>query len=223
MPGVRREDRRFWIVCFVGGVLLLIGCVLPTIEVGQDAIIGAGETQRGFDYDRTIRFLTYIEPGAMLFLLGGVSLIVIAVAAFVRGSNAVLVIAAAVLSFALVVETARIADQLRWTSSGVYACEEPLEDCAPFVAPAARDLQDDIAERPEAADPEFELLAGEGYRARGKVGWRLLAWTSVLLSLVTAHRTARLVLRPVWAGLVVAIAALIFLLVVLLKSLEDLA
>ena len=107
--------------------------------------------------------------------------------------------------------------------SGVYACEEALEDCAPFIAPAVRDLQDDIAKRPEAADPEFELLAREGYRARGKVGWRLIEWTSVVVALVTAYRAVRVVLRPLWAGIVVAIAALIFLLVILLKALEGLA
>jgi hypothetical protein len=223
MPGAQREDRRFWLACFVGGALVLAGCALPTIEIGTDAIIGAGDTQRGFDYDRTIRFLTYFEPGALLFVLGAASLIGIALAALVRGSSAVLVIAAAVVSFALVVEVARVSDQLRWTRPGVYSCDEGLEDCAPLVAPAVRDLEDDIARRPEAADPKFELLAGEGYRARGKVGWRLIAWASIALTLVTAFRAFRLVLRPVWAGLAVALGAAIFFFILLLKALEGLA
>jgi hypothetical protein len=223
MPGARREDRRFWLACFVGGALVLVGCALPTIEVGTDAIIGAGDTQRGFDYDRTIHFLTYVEPGSLLFVVGAASLIGLALAALARGSSAVLVIAVALVSFALVVEVARVADQLRWTSPGVYSCDEGLEDCAPFVAPAVRDLEDDIAERPEAADPGFELLDGEGYRARGKVGWRLITWASIVLALVTAFRAFRLVLRPVWAGLAVGLAAAIFLFILLLKALEDLA
>src|SRR5262245_1771390 len=222
MPGARREHRWFWLVCLVGGAVVLIGCVLPTIEVGQDVVIGAGDTQRGFDYDRTIRLLTYAEPGAVLFVLGGISLIGIAAAALARGSSAVLVIAAAVVSFALVVEVARVSDQLRWTSSGVYVCEEALEDCAPFVAPAVRDLQDDIAERPEAADPEFDL-SRDGYRARGRAGWRLIAWASVVLALLTAFGAFRLVLRPVWAGVAVALGAAIFLFVLFVKALEDLA
>jgi hypothetical protein len=223
MPGVRREDRRFWIACLAAGVLVLVGCVLPTIEVGQGAFIGAGDTQRSFDYDRSVRFATYSEPGAILFVLGGIALIALAAAALVRGSTPVLVLTAAVLSFAFVVEAARIGDELRWVRSGVYSCEEGrLEDCAPFVAPAVRELQADIQEQPEAADPEFELLAREGYRARGKAGWSLIVWASVVLALLTAFRAFRLVLRPVWAGAAVTIGALVFLAVLLLKSLEGL-
>jgi hypothetical protein len=223
MPGVRREDRRFWLACLAAGVLVLVGCVLPTIEVGQGAFIGAGDTQRSFDYDRSVRFATYSEPGAILFVLGGIALIALAAAALVRGSTPVLVLTAAVLSFAFVLEAARIGDELRWVSSGVYSCEEGrLEDCAPFVAVAVRELQADIQEQPEAADPEFELLAGEGYRARGKVGWWLIVWASVVLALLTAFRAFRLVLRPVWAGVAVTIGALVFLAVLLLRSLEGL-
>jgi type VI protein secretion system component VasF len=90
------------------------------------------------------------------------------------------------------------------------------------VAAAVRDLQADIQEQPEAGDPEFELLAREGYRACGRVGWWLIVWTSVVLVLVTAYRAFRLVLRPVWAGVAVTIGALVFLVVLLLKSLEGL-
>jgi hypothetical protein len=224
MPGARRKDRRFWLVCLAAGVLILVGSLLPTIEVGQGAFIGAGDTQRSFDYDRSIRFATYSEPGAIMFVLGAIGLMLIAAAALIRGSTAVLVLAAALVSFALVVEAARIGDQLRWaTGGGVYSCnEQRLEECAPFVAPAVRDLQADIAGRSEASDPEFELLARVGYRARGKLGWTLIAWTSAVIALVTAYRAFLLVLRPVWAGVAVTIGALVFLAVLLLKSLEGL-
>ena len=201
---------------------MLLGCAMPTIEIGQGAIIGAGDTQRGFDYDRSIRFAAYSEPPALLFVLGGIALVVLAVFGLVRGSGAVLILAAAVLSFAFVVEVVRIGDQLRWTS-GVYSCQElRLEECAPFVAPAVRDLQADILERPEAGDPEFELLAREGYRARGKLGWSLIAWASAIIALVTAFRAFRLVLRPLWAGVAVTLSAFVFLVVALLWSLQGL-
>jgi hypothetical protein len=224
MPGVRRDDRRFWLACLAAGLVVLLGCVLPTIEVGQGAFIGAGETQRSFEYDRSVRFATYSEPGARLFVVGGAGLALLAILALARGSSAVLVVAAAVVSFALVVEVLRIADQLHWVRGGVYSCnEEPrLEDCAPFVARAERELQADILRRPEASEPGFQLLARNGYRARGKIGWQLMAWACAAAALLTAFWAFRLFLSPVWARVVVALGAFVFLVVVLLRSLAGL-
>jgi hypothetical protein len=218
-------DRRFWIVCALGGTLLLVGSVLPTIEVGQGAYVGAGDSQQSFDYNRTLRFVTYIQPGSLLFGLGGLALVALSIAGFVRGTRAALVLAAAALSIAFVVEAVRISDELRWSdSTGVFTCEEPLERCRPFIAPAIRDLQADIRRRAEAREAEFALLGGRnGYRARGKVGWQLILWTSVLLAAVTLYRAFLLVLRPVWAGLalvVCAILALAFLALQVLQNLE---
>ena len=56
-------DRSFWLACTVGGALVLAGCLIPTIEVGQGAYIGAGDAQQGFDYERTVRFAPYRRPG----------------------------------------------------------------------------------------------------------------------------------------------------------------
>jgi hypothetical protein len=223
MPGARAEDRRFWLVCAIAGVLLVLGCVLPTIEVGQGAFIGAGEEQRGFDYNRTFRFVTYFEPGALLFLLGGAGLIVLGLVGSVRGTRALLVVVAAVLSAVLVGEVVRIGDELQWDDTGVYGCDEPLEACVPFIAPAIRELQEDIQQRPEAADPEFELLARDGYRARGKLGWQVIVWTSIVIAAVTAFRAFQLALRPRWAGVAVALCGLVVLLVLFLRALEGLA
>jgi len=223
MPGARRGDRWVWLACLAAGVLVLIGCALPTVEVGQDAIIGAGDTQRGFEYDRSVRFATYLEPGAMLFVVGAAALVLLAVIALARGSTPVLVVAAAVLSLALVIEVVRVADELDWPDGGVYSCEKRrLEDCVPILAPAVRDLQAEIGRRPEAAEPGFELLAQDGYRARGKGGWSLIVWACVGAVLVTAFAAFRLVLRPVWAGVAVAAGALVFLAVLFLRALQNL-
>ena len=132
MPGARRGDRWVWLACLTAGVLVLIGCALPTVAVGQDAIIGAGDTQRGFEYDRSVRFATYLEPGAMLFVVGAAALVLLAVIALARGSTPVLVVAAAVLSLALVIEVVRVADELDWPDGRVSSCEKRrLEDCIP--------------------------------------------------------------------------------------------
>jgi hypothetical protein len=222
MPGARTEDRRFWLVCLAAGVLVLLACALPTIEIGQGAYIGAGDTQRSFDYNRAVRFATYFEPGSMLYGLGALVLVLIAVVALVRGSNGLLVVMAALVSLAFVVEAARIGEELRWEDTGVFSCEEALEKCASLVAPAVRDLQEDIRRRPEAADPEFDLLDRNGYRARGQVGWWLLVWTSLVIAGVAAFRAFLLVLRPVWAGVAVGVCVLVGLVVLVLRSLENL-
>ena len=127
------------------------------------------------------------------------------------------------LSLALVIEVVRVADELDWPDGGVYSCEKRrLEDCIPILARAVRDLQADIGRRPEAAEPGFELLEQDGYRARGKSGWSLIVWACVAAVLVTAFAAFRLVLRPVWAGVAVAAGALVFLAVLFLRALENL-
>jgi hypothetical protein len=216
-------NRGFWIACALGGALVLLGCVLPTIEVTQEAFIGAGEAQRGFDYERTVRFVTYGEPGALLFVLGGAALVLAAVLGFRRPRSPLLILAAAAVSVVFVVEVVRISDELRWDDdSGLYSCDEPLERCVPFIAPATRALQAEIRRRPEAREPEFELLDRNGYRARGKLGWTLIAWTSVVLAGVTLYRAFLLVLRPVWAGVALLLCGLLVFAYLVLRSLENL-
>jgi hypothetical protein len=223
MPGVRREDRVLWLACLAAGVLVLVGCALPTVEIGQDAFIGAGDAQRGFDYDRSLRFATYVEAGALVFVVGAAGLVLLAVIALAHGSTPVLVVAAAVVSFALVVQVVRVADELDWPEGGVYSCEKPrLEGCIPILTPAVRDLQTDIGRRPEAAEPGFELLAQKGYRARGKRGWSLIVWASAGAALVTAFGLFRLFLRPVWAAAAVTACAFVFLAVLFLRALRGL-
>ena len=223
MPATTSEERLSWLVCLFGGALLVVGCALRGIEIGTGAFIGAGEEQRGFDYDRTIHLAAYARPGALLYLLGGIGLVVLSVVALRRGSRTALVLAAAAISFACVVQAARIADELQWSEGGgVYACEDGLERCAPFLAPAVRELQEDILQRAEARDPEFELLDEDGYRARGLVGWSVLLWTSILLAGITLFSSFRLVLRPLWAIVLVLLCGLIAVTYLFITGLQGL-
>lgn len=223
MPVTRPADQSFWLACAAGGVLVLVACALPTIEIGQGAYIGAGDTQRSFDYDRTIHFATYVRPGSLLFLLGALVLAVASVAGIRRGPHRLLVLVAAAVSIAFVVETIRIGDELRWGDGGVYTCSEgTLERCVPFIAPAVRDLQADIRRSPEAREAGFELLEVEGYRARGKLGWWVILWSSIVLAGVTAFRAFMLFLRPLWAGVAVALCGLAVLVYLLLEAFENL-
>jgi hypothetical protein len=216
-------DQRLWLVCALGGALVLLGCLVPTIEVAQEAIVGAGDAQESFDYERTLRFAGYRQPGALLFLLGGAALLLLSAGALLRGSHTVLILAAAALSIAFVAETVRISDDLQWgDDAGLYACDVPLERCVPFIARATRDLQDEIRRKPEARRPGFELLAEDGYRARGETGWSLILWSSIVLACVTVYRAFLLILRPVWAGVALGVCALLTLAYLFLQALEGL-
>ena len=219
------RDRLFWAACGVGSALVVAGCLLPTIEVGQSAFVGAGETQRGFDYARTVHFATYGQPTALFFLLGGAALVALSTFALLRRSSAPVILAATTVSLVFVVGTIRIGDELQgaWAEGGVLACDQPLEDCVPVIAPATRNLQAEIRTRPEAQEPGFELLYENGYSARGKIGWSLIFWSSIGLAVLTLYRAFVLALRPIWAGVAVAVTALLVLVYEALKSLEGIA
>jgi hypothetical protein len=225
MPAPVFADRAFLLTCLVGGALVVVGCVLPTIEIGTGAFIGAGNEQVGFDYNRTLRFATYLTPGSLLFPLGGVALVLIALAGLRRGSHPALVLVAAAISAAFLGQLIRIDEELQWADGvGVVGCDAgDLESCAPFVAPGVRDLQRDIRSRPEASRAGFELIDDNGRRARGRSGWPVLIWASIVLAVVTAYRAFLLVLRPAWAGVAVAICVLVVLLYLVAEALESLA
>jgi hypothetical protein len=124
MPASPRTDRVFRLTCLVGGSLLVLGCALTTIEIGQSAFIGAGEAQRGFDYDRTVHFVTYPRPGSLLHLLGGIALVACGLPS--RPRPAVVLVAAAI-SVAFVLQAPRISDELQWVNNGgVIGCETKL-------------------------------------------------------------------------------------------------
>jgi hypothetical protein len=169
-----------------------------------------------------VHLATYARPGALLFLLGAGGLVLLALVGLRRGSRVLLVLAAAVLAVSFAAEALRIADELRWESNAVYGCDEPLERCVPFVAPAIRDLQDDIRRGPEARDPEFQLLDENGFRARGALGWWLVLWTSIVLAGVMLYRAFLLALRPVWAVVALGVCTLGVLAYLLLQAIEKL-
>jgi hypothetical protein len=211
-------DRVFFVFCAAAGALILLGSALPTFELYLSAAIGAGDAQRSFGYHRDLDLLTYAEPGALVFPLSGAAFLAIGIAGALR-PRGWLIVAAAVLSVPVFVQTVRTVDYARSPGDiGVYACEQPeLKNCVGYLAPAVRDFRADILRKPEARDPEYLGPEPSDYNIKQLTGWRLVGWSVALFSLVAWFRAIWLVVPKkryavlLYAGLVVLIAIVVFL------------
>jgi hypothetical protein len=211
-------DRVFFVFCAAAGALILLGSALPTFELYLSAAIGAGDAQRSFGYHRDLDLLTYAEPGALVFPLSGAAFLAIGIAGALR-PRGWLIVAAAVVSVPVFVQTVRTVDYARSPGDiGVYACEQPeLKNCVGYLAPAVRDFRADILRKPEARDPEYLGPEPSDYNIKQLTGWRLVGWSVALFSLVAWFRAIWLVVPKkryavlLYAGLVVLIAIVVFL------------
>jgi hypothetical protein len=218
-------DRAFWTACALGGALIVAGCFLPTMEVGQSASIGAGDAQRSFSYSETVRFADYRQPTARLFLIGGTALVALAVIALLRTSRLqpLLIVVATALSLVFFVAALRVDGQLPgfWDDVvGTVGCDP--ESCAPVAAPAMRDLNAEIRTTPEAQEAGFYLDEG-GFRTRERDGWLLIRWSSFALAALGLYRLFLFALRPVWAGVAVAACGLVTFVYLFLRGLSSLS
>jgi hypothetical protein len=219
MPRMAKPiDRVFFVFCAAAGALILLGSALPTFELYLSAAIGAGDAQRSFGYHRDLDLLTYAEPGALVFPLSGAAFLAIGIAGALR-PRGWLIVAAAVVSVPVFVQTVRTVDYARSPGDiGVYACEQPeLKNCVGYLAPAVRDFRADILRKPEARDPEYLGPEPSEYNIKQLTGWRLVGWSVALFSLVAWFRAIWLVVPKkryavlLYAGLVVLIAIVVFL------------
>jgi hypothetical protein len=212
------SDRVFFGFCAAAGGLILLGSALPTFELYLSAAIGAGDAQRSFGYHRDFDLLTYAEPGALVFPLSGAAFLAIGIAGALR-PRVWLIVAAAVLTVPVFVQTVRTVDYARSPGDiGVYACEQPeLENCVGYLAPAVRDFRADILRKPEARNPEYLGPEPSEYNIKQLTGWRLVGWTVALFSFVAWFRAILLVVPKLryavllYAGLLVLVAIVVFL------------
>jgi hypothetical protein len=213
---VLAEDGWFWSLSLAAGGLLALGCLLPGAEVAISAYVGAGDTQRGYDFARTLRLGTYVKPESLAIVVAAPALIVASVFGLARGTRIWIVLPLTLLAVAGLFQAGAIADKLYWAegSGTVRSCDTTLEQCAGgFLAPAVRDLQADVLRRRIARHPEFGFTDREGYRARQRSGFKLVVWTLIGMSLAGGYRTFRFVIpsRFVAAMLVVLIAGAIWI------------
>jgi hypothetical protein len=209
-------DRVFFVFCAAAGALILLGSALPTFELYLSAAIGAGDAQRGFDYHRDVHLLTYAEPGGLVFPLSGAAFLAVGIAGALR-PRAWLIVAAAVLTVPVFVQTVRTVDYARSPGDiGVYACEQPkLGNCVGYLASAVQDFRADILRKPEARKPEYLGPEPSEYNIKQLTGWQLIGWTVALFSLVAWFRALLLVVPKkryavlIYVGLLVLIAIVV--------------
>ena len=214
-PMAKPNDRVFFAFCAAAGALILIGSALPTFELYLYATIGAGDSQRSFDYHRDLHLLTYAEPGGLLFPLSGAALLGAGIAGALR-PRGWLIVAVAVLTVPVFVQTVKTVDYAKSPEGGVYGCEQPeLEDCVGYLAPAVRDFRADILQKPEARNPDYLGPEPSYYSIAHLTGWQLVGWTAALFSLVAWFRAILLVVPKLryavllYAGLLVLIAIVV--------------
>jgi hypothetical protein len=191
-------------------------------EIGIGAYIGAGNEQRGFDYDRELTPVTDLRPWSLLMLAAALVLLATSVTALIWGNRPILVLLACAVALFSLRAVLDVDDRLGWgESGGVVGYEEPHG--GPLLQPAIDELKADARRSPEAAEPGWTLLGGEhGYRARGLDAWWLLLRLTIVVSILTSFRVSRLFLRPWPAVAVTAVGTFAVLVWIVVRALSGL-
>jgi hypothetical protein len=210
-----------WAAIGVAAVVAAVACFLPAFELAIEAIIGAGDEQRGFRYTAELTLAGDLRPAGLLPLAAALALVAAAVAGILLGSRPWLVVAAFAIACALGVLVLDTEDRTQWAGpGGVIGYESPNGGLV--LQPAVDDLQDQARRSPEAQEPGWELLAENGYSSRALGGWVLLRWASIALFWLTAFRVARLALGVVASLAAVAAATLVVLVWLVWRGLNGL-
>ncbi len=206
----------------LAALVAAVTCIRPMFEIGIGAYIGAGNEQRGFDYDRQLTPLTDLRPWSLLMFAAALVLLVTSATALIWGNRPILVFLACAVALLSLRAVLDVDDRLGWPGSGgVIGHEEP--NGGPLLQPAIDELKADARRSPEANEPGWTLLGGEhGYRARGLDGWWLLLRLTVVVSILTAFRVSRLFLRPWPAVVLTAVGTFVVFAWILLQGLSGL-
>jgi hypothetical protein len=219
---LRAHHALSWSAIGLGGLVLGAACLQPAFELRIGAFVGAGSTQRSFDYAHRLTVAGSSWRGALL-VVAGLAFVAAAAVGVARGSRAWLVLGSAALAVALLALAIDTQGRLDWADgAGVIGYESPHG--GPLLQPALDELKADARRSPEARDPSWTLTGGEhGYAGRGLRGWKIVLSASVVLAWLTGYRVARLRLGR-WAsvGLVAGLtfATLVWLVLRSLGGLE---
>jgi hypothetical protein len=200
--------RLYWSAAALCGGACVVATFLPAFRVRLEASIGAGDTQQTFDYVRTWSLVEYGTALAIAAVVASVLLTVVAIAGLRAGTSTALLVAVGVLALGLSVFTTAAGFNEGWIgSSGQESCPS-WSDCGGSVlGPAVRELHRDALEKPEAKDPEYELLPG--YAAEPRFGWRVLELVAHLVLVAAAYALFRKRRELQVAGPALAVLALV--------------
>ena len=193
-------------------------------EIGIGAYIGAGNEQRGFDYDRQLTLLIDLRPWSLLMFAATLVLLVTSATALIfRAIGPILVFlacAVALLSLRAVLGRGRPT-----RLAGFRRCDRTRRTERRRAAPAGdrRSSRPRGTPSPEANERGWTLLGGEeGFRARGLDGWWLLLRLTIVVSVLTAFRVSRLFLPPWSAVALTAVGTFVVFVWILLQALGGL-
>jgi len=194
---LRANHALSWAAIGLAAATLFVACFVAAFELRIEGYAGAGDTQRSFDYVRTIAMALDSRAG-WLVAAAALGLVVLAALGILLGSRRWLVVAAFALSAGLVAGAIDTDDRLSWPGdAGTIGYESPHG--GPLLQPALDDLKADARSSPEARDPGWQLSGEDAYAARGLDGWRVALWSALALVWLTGYRLARLLFRP-WAS-----------------------
>jgi hypothetical protein len=203
---LRAHHALSWAAIGLAAIAAAVACLLPAFEVRLEASIGAGDTQRAFDYVRTVSIVGGSDFG-LLVLAAALFLVAAAVTGIAIASRPWLVVASFVVAVALLLLIFDVEDndRLRWPGrAGVIGYESPNGGL--LLQPTLDDLKAEARSSPEAHEPGWELSGEDYYAAQGVEGWQLFLWSALLLGWLTAYRLARLHFRP-WASVWIVIGS----------------
>jgi hypothetical protein len=211
LHAVRANDRVFFASCGAAGALILLGCVLPTFELYLSSAVGAGDSQKVYDYYRDLRLITYGEPGALVFRFVGAAFVLVGIVGLARPSWW-LVVAAAALAVPVFVQTVKTVDYATSPGDGgVYVCEQEggLESCVGYLAPAVQEFRADVLRKPEAEEPEYYGPGRGDFSISTLAGWQLIGWSVAIFSLVIWFRAVLLVVPSPKKAVLIYVAVLL--------------
>jgi hypothetical protein len=186
-----------WAAIGLAAATLFVACFVAAFELRIEGYTGGGDTQRSFDYLRTIGIARDSWAGRLV-AAAALVLVVLSVLGVLLGSRRWLVIAAFAMSAGLAAGAIDTDDRLGWPGdAGTYGYESPHG--GPLLQPALDDLKAEARSSPEARDPGWQLSGEHSYAARGLDGWRVALWAALALVWLTGYRLARLLFRP-WAS-----------------------
>jgi hypothetical protein len=195
-----------WAAIGLAAIGVVVSCVLPAFELAIEGFIGAGSEQRGFRYTSELTLAGDLRPGGLLPLAAALALVAAAVAGMALGSRWWLVFGSLAVACSLGVLVLDTEERLDWPEGGVIGYDEPSG--GPLLQQGVDELQARARRSPEAQEPGWELLAENGYAARGRIGWTVLRWSALALFWLTAFRLARLRLGVAWSVVIVAAVSL---------------
>lgn len=218
----RAHDALRWTAVGVLAVVALVCSFLPAAHLEVSGFLGAGETQRVYDFQRDVAFVPDLLPRSLVVVLPALALLGTAAAGLVYGSRRWVAVIAFAAGLTLAAACYRVETHFTFIEQGaMLGCDAP---CAGFVLlPATRDLRDDLRSTPAGRRPGFELTGGDdGYYAKPLGAWWGLLASGVALGLLGGYAFTRLAMSPWRATVLVAAVAFLVLAWLFLRGLSRL-